>query len=146
MQVRSADVDDVPQLAALRAQWREQESSAQFVAAYRDWFVREAAVRWWWLAVDGPAAIGMVNLKMFDRMPSPGRPPSRWGYLANLYVVPEHRDAGVGTALLTALVDRARAEGLVRIVLSPSEQAAPLYARFGFRPATDLMLLPLENG
>lgn len=144
MEVRRADLSDVDSLAQLRAEWRDQPADERYLATFRAWFAKEQAERWWWIAVDDGASVGMVNLKVFDRMPSPDRPPARWGYLANLFVVPGHRGAGVGQSLVAAVMDEARAEGLVRIVLSPSELAIPMYTRLGFRPATDLLLLPLE--
>lgn len=143
--VRQADADDVDQLASLRAAWRGQPLTAGFVTTFREWFLREQATRWWWIAADHRRSVGMVNLKLFDRMPSPDRPSSRWGYLANLFVAPDRRGSGVGSSLLAAAVDRARATGLVRLVLSPSEMSVPLYGRHGFRPATDLLLKPLDE-
>jgi GNAT superfamily N-acetyltransferase len=59
-----------------------------------------------------------------------------------MYVVPEHRDAGVGRYLLDALVAHADAEGLERVVLSPSERSVPFYRRAGFDPADQLLLRP----
>jgi len=141
--VRAADAADVDALAHLRAAWREEEPTSEFMTAFRDWFERESNSRLWWLAeADGEPA-GMVNVKVFERMPSPGRPPSRWGYLANLYVRPAHRAAGAGSQLLDAAIQRARADGFVRMVLAPSELALPLYNRHGFRAADELLLLPL---
>jgi GNAT superfamily N-acetyltransferase len=141
--VRQADADDVERLARLRAVWRATQVSGEFLATFREWFVREQASRWWWIAVDDDNAIGMVNLKIFERMPSPDVSPTRWGYLANLFVVPDQRRSGVGSLLVAAVVDRARNEGLVRVVLAPSELSIPLYGRHGFRAATELLLLPL---
>jgi GNAT superfamily N-acetyltransferase len=145
MKVRTAGIEDVADLARLRALWREHELTPAFVDALRDWMEREHDSRWWWVAeTDTGEAVGMVNVKIFDRMPSPGRPPSRWGYLANLYVVAEHRRGGTGGLLVEAVIARARAEGLVRLVLAPSEQAMQLYARFGFRTARELLLRPMD--
>lgn len=145
MHVREADVDDVDRLAKLRAEWRGEPASAEFLATFRDWFLREQSTRWWWIALEGERTIGMVNLKVFNRMPSPDRPAGRWGYLANLFVAPTRRGNGVGASLVAAAVDRARSEALVRVVLSPSEPSIPLYTRHGFRPAVDLLLLPLPG-
>jgi GNAT superfamily N-acetyltransferase len=145
VQIRQADIDDVDELARLRAAWREQVASSDFLAVFREWFLREQLSRWWWIALDDREAVGMVNVKLFDRMPSPDRPASRWGYLANLFVAPARRRDSVGAALIGAVVDRATTEGLVRLVLSPSELSVPLYGRHGFRPATDLLLLPLTE-
>jgi predicted N-acetyltransferase YhbS len=142
--VRQADLEDVDELARLRATWRERPADARYLAGFREWFRQERAGRWWWIATDSQAAVGMVNLKLFDRMPTPDRPVTQWGYLANLFVVPGHRGRGVGASLVQAVIDRSRAEGLVRIVLSPSELSVPLYGRMGFRPAADLLLLPLD--
>jgi ribosomal protein S18 acetylase RimI-like enzyme len=78
-------------------------------------------------------------------MPSPGRAPSRWGYLSNAYVVPDWRCRGVGTALLTELLAYARSERFTRIVLHPSDRSIPFYRRAGFGPAASLLLTELDR-
>jgi len=60
------------------------------------------------------------------------------------YVLPEHRDGGIGAALVDALVTHARELGCVRIVLSPSDRSVPFYQRAGFGPATMLLAQVLE--
>ena len=96
------------------------------------------------MAVVGGVEVGMVNLAFFERMPRPDQAGSRWCYLGNAYVLPKHRDRGVGAALLAAAVDHARACDAMRLVLSPSERSAPFYRRAGFGPATMLMAKSLE--
>jgi GNAT superfamily N-acetyltransferase len=126
---------------ALRAAWRAAAVTPQFAAGFSVWFEREGSQRWWWVAEDNAgSAIGMVNLEVFERMPSPGAPGSRWGYLANLFVEPRARQRGVGTRLVEALLSASIEEGLVRVVLSPSEQSVPLYKKAGFAPA-DMLLV-----
>lgn len=138
--IRRADLQDVAALAELRAAWREASATPDFVAEFRAWVEQEGSTRWWWIAeVDG-RPVGMVNVKLFSRMPGPGTTPTRWGYLSNLFVLPEARGAGVGGALIEALLAEADAQRLVRVVLSPSELAIPLYERFGFAPASSLLL------
>ena len=87
----------------------------------------------------------MVNLKVFERMPSPGASPSRWGYLANLFVDPAFRRRGLGTRLLDALLSTSAEQGLVRVVLSPSGESIPLYMRAGFAPADTLLVWQPTN-
>ena len=144
MIVRTAESDDVEALASLRAAWREEPATSDFVATFREWFEREQDTRVWWLAEADENAIGMVNVKTFERMPTPGRGPSRWGYLANLYVLPAYRGSGAGSALINAAIEHAKAQQFVRLVLAPSELALPLYNRHGFRRADELLLLPLD--
>lgn len=150
--VRVASVGDVDALVDLRRRWTEERRVTTpaaappidpgFAARFRAWFDDEARHRTFWLAEAGAAAIGMVNLFTFRRMPQPDRPAGGWGYLGNMYVVPEHRDAGVGRYLLDALVAHADAEGLERVVLSPAERSVPFYRRAGFDPADQLLLRP----
>jgi GNAT superfamily N-acetyltransferase len=147
--IRTATRSDVPVLAALRRAWTEEGrggiDDAGYEEAFAAWFEREEHQRTTWLAeVDG-VAVGMLNLLVFTRMPRPAAgppPPSRWGYVANVYVEPGARDAGVGRRLLDAVLAHADAEGFARLVLSPSERSVPFYERAGFAPATSLMLRP----
>jgi GNAT superfamily N-acetyltransferase len=58
-------------------------------------------------------------------------------WLEELYVTPDRRCRGIGTALLAGILERARKAGIVAVDLeidAGHSRAASLYARFGFRP------------
>jgi GNAT superfamily N-acetyltransferase len=147
--VRVATAADVPGLAALRARWTREEDGEvddpDFERRFRAWYETEAARRVSWLAEVGGHPVGMVNLAVFERMPAPGRPARRWGYLSNAFVLGAFRDQGVGSLLLDALLAHADAAGLVRVVLSPSSRSMPFYRRAGFGPADMLMARPAQG-
>ena len=121
------------------------------------WVRAQASQRTFWLAEsrggagERPAGmrlpVGMVGLTRYERMPRPGEPvTTAWGYLGGLFVLPDHRDGGTGSALVEAALVHARETGLVRVVLSPGDsRAAPLYRRLGFRSAKELLVHPLER-
>jgi GNAT superfamily N-acetyltransferase len=57
-------------------------------------------------------------------------------WLEELYVTPSHRSLGIGTALIAAIMERARKAGMVAIDLeidAGHSRAESLYRRFGFR-------------
>jgi GNAT superfamily N-acetyltransferase len=59
------------------------------------------------------------------------------GWLEELYVMPEYRSQGIGAALVTAVLERARKLGIVAIDLevdAAHRRAETLYRRFGFHP------------
>jgi GNAT superfamily N-acetyltransferase len=61
--------------------------------------------------------------------------PAAW--LEELYVMPAWRQRGVGSALVVAVLERARAAGMVAIDLeidAGHSRTASLYQRFGFQP------------
>ena len=57
-------------------------------------------------------------------------------WLEELYVAPDHRSQGIGTALVTAILERSRKMDIVAIDLEVDaghRRAESLYRRFGFR-------------
>jgi GNAT superfamily N-acetyltransferase len=129
--VRLAGADDARALAALRARWSEGEEPG-FAQRMADWLEAEGERRTTWLALLDGEPVGMTSVFEYRRMPRPGRPPSRWGYLSNMFVLEPFRDLGVGTALLDAVIAAAGERGYARLVLSPSERSVPFYQRAGF--------------
>ena len=147
--IRRAELSDVDRLAELRRIWSVEQygliEDPDFGKQFAQWWEREFPRRLTWFAeVDGEP-VGMLNVAVFDRMPRPGQVPGRWGYLGNAFVLYRYRNAGIGRRLLDAAIEHARVRGFVRLVLSPSERSVPFYRRSGFRPATSLLLLALDD-
>lgn len=55
-------------------------------------------------------------------------------HLALLYVHRRWQRRGVGSALMAAVIERARAQGLAQITTQPEPEALSFYRRLGFRP------------
>jgi GNAT superfamily N-acetyltransferase len=131
--VRIAGDGDVATVAALRALWTpEADPDAGFEAQLADWLAAEGERRTVWLAFLDEEAVGLASVFEYRRMPRPGRMSSCWGYVSNMFVREGVRDRGVGSALLSAIIEAADARGYVRLVLSPTLRAVPFYERAGF--------------
>jgi GNAT superfamily N-acetyltransferase len=126
-----AAAEDSAALAGLRSLWVGVEEPG-FAARMQAWRDAEGDRRTTWLATVQGAPAGMASLFEYRRMPKPGRPDARWGYVGDMFVREELRDRGVGGALIAAVVAEADARGYARLVLSPSERAVPFYLRAGF--------------
>lgn len=142
--IRRAEDADLPALARLRRESTVEQdgdgADPSFEERFSAWYARESSGRIIWLAeVDG-RLVGAMNLSVFERMPRPGRAPSRWGYLGNAFVLAAYRNQGIGRQLLDALLRHASEHSFARVVLSPSERSIPFYGRAGFGPAAALML------
>jgi GNAT superfamily N-acetyltransferase len=99
----------------------------------------------WVAEFDGQVgAIG--TLALFSRPPYPGNPDGKDAYFLNMYTRPEFRGRGAAKALLQAAMRHAGERGVRKIVLHATEAGRPLYAAFGFRPATAYMELVLPPG
>lgn len=127
-----ASAGDGRAVAELRAQWTGTPADAAFEQRMSDWLAREGERRTTWLARIEGLPVAMASMLEYRRMPRPGLPDSRWGYISNMFVRDEHRGGGIGSALLRELICAARERGYARLVLSPSEEAIGFYQRAGF--------------
>ncbi|MFR9749674.1 N-acetyltransferase family protein [Nocardia sp. 004] len=148
--IRQAEDRDIQALAQLRRRWSEEQAGRSledngFDEQFAQWYAAESEHRTIFLAEIDSNTVGMVNLTIFERMPRPGQPASRWGYLGNAFVLVEHRCQGIGAALLNALIAYARSRECIRIVLSPTDRSVPFYRRAEFGPATMLLARTFRN-
>jgi GNAT superfamily N-acetyltransferase len=149
--VRRANQDDVPTLSRFRYAFRSQrrqatEPESEFIARCAEWMrprLRSDS-RWRvFLLEQGGEAIGNIWLQMIEKIPNPGDEWELHGYITNFFVLPEHRNTGAGSMLLSAAVDDCRALHADSIFLWPSDDSKPLYLRNGFTPAASMMLMKL---
>jgi GNAT superfamily N-acetyltransferase len=128
--VRVAVAGDVVAIAGLRVQWTAGAGEdSDFERRIADWLAAEGQRRTLWLAMHGDLPIEMASVLEYHRMPRPGRPDSRWGYISNMFVREDFRNRGAGSALLQTIIAAARDRGYARLVLSPAERALPFYRR-----------------
>lgn len=84
--------------------------------------------------------VGMAWLALTARVPRPGGTARLSGDVQSLYVVPGHRSAGVGTALVQSVVRHAESLGVEHVTVHGNERSRRLYGRAGFVPSDDLLV------
>lgn len=131
VRIRVAAPGDVAALAALRRRVRASDADPEFEARFASWSEAEGDRRTTWVAEDG-GLLGCASLFEYRRMPAPDREDARWGYLGNMMVIEERRNAGIGRRLLDAVIAEAEVRRYTRIVLAPSARSIPFYRRAGF--------------
>jgi len=145
VRVRPALPADADALAALRAEWGTESGAAaddpSFRETFRAWVLGSSHAAF--VAVDGDEVVGMAFLAELPRPPSAESWRRVHGDLQSVYVRPPHRDRGVGTSLVEAVLAEARRRGMARVVVQSGTRAVSLYERAGFAPSPRLMLLDL---
>jgi GNAT superfamily N-acetyltransferase len=129
------------EVARLRHEWRVRERGergldlADFTAHLREWARENAATHTAFLVERAGRAVGCGWLVVVHRVPSPATGSRRGGMLQAVYVAPEERGAGAGTALVRHMIDEGRRRGFEYLIVHPSERAVSLYRRVGFADA-----------
>ena len=146
--VRVAGEGDVHLLAGLRRRWNEERREApiddpDFDARFLGWFDAERSTRTFFFAELDGQPVGMANVKHYERMPAAGMASAgTWGYVGNVFVLPEHRNARIGHALMEHIVEWAGTQGFEHLRLAPSARSIPFYERLGFVPGAVVELDP----
>lgn len=139
VKVRAALNSDRDTLALLQWRWRVEEwggeprlSLADFRRDFAAWAAAHGASHLPFVAEEGDDAVGMAWLAVTERVPTPARWERLGGSLQSVYVTPLLRNAGVGEALVRAVIERAALLGLDYLMVHPSERSFPFYRRIGF--------------
>lgn len=146
--VRLAREDDAQVIARIYNQGIEDgatlETQARTPEERAAWLAARSARHPVTVAVQASEVVGWASLNPFN-------PRQAYRFVADLsvYVERARRGAGVGSALMTDLIERARTLGYHKLVLTTfpeSTAAIRLYERFGFRHVGDYREQALLNG
>jgi GNAT superfamily N-acetyltransferase len=136
---------DVADLAALSYDWRVLERGdtgmalADFTRDLGTWMHEHRDTHLPFLAsVDGQA-MAMAWLAIVNRVPGPVVFTRTCAYVQSAFVRSAQRNGGIGSELLSQLIEHGRALGLDYIAVHPSVESFTFYRRLGFS-GTDRVL------
>ena len=143
MEIRRATTADIPELVRLRsvmmdsvwggsdASW--EDSCRQVLARALEDGSMVAVV------VDAPGGglsacgVGMIA----QRLPGPGCPSGRFGYVQSMCTDDRHRRQGLARRVFEGLMEWFASEGITRVDLHASKMGEPLYRSAGFTDAAE---------
>ena len=134
MIVRRAGVADVATLAEF------QDVEPPDLAAFAGWMTAHAGSHLPFVADDGGQVVGAAWLLVAERVPRGGALDRRFGDIQSVLVREEHRDRGVGSALLAAVLAEARVLGLAHVTVHSGRRAVGFYLRNGFTHHRQLLV------
>jgi GNAT superfamily N-acetyltransferase len=139
--IRLATTADVDELVAMRREFTFEDADLD-PSRERPGFEREcraflttalAGDGWqlWVAEVDG-RLVAHAFIALVERVPRPVRQRARIAYLTNVYTRPGFRGAGIGGRVLQRAQQAARDAGVELMLVWPSDESIPFYARHGF--------------
>ena len=144
--VRRGASEDIESFVALRVKLQREERLAEsneaLQARWRLFFARALAndVLFPWIATVNDRTVGVAIGYMRPYMPRNPEHETFEARIHNVFVEAAYRRQGIGRNLVSTLIDELRSRSPIRIVLSSTEMARPLYAALGFRPSKEMVL------
>ncbi|SDE43936.1 Ribosomal protein S18 acetylase RimI [Paenibacillus sp. UNCCL117] len=147
MIIRQSNRNDMDQLIKMRydftAEFKELEPNLyeSFSVECRLFFEEMFESDRWtvWVAEIEGKIVSHVFVEIIDTIPRPGRSKSPYGYVTNVYTIPEYRSKGFGSKIMTEVNHWAKENGLTFLTVWPSETSVEFYERHGFRRAEEVM-------
>ena len=148
MRISQAFANDAADLARLL--WRDthhEEPAQRSVDAFA------AELTQWWAAHQDshlafvarllqPEIVGMAWVALVPRVPRPGATRRLSADIQSVFVEPEHRGQGIGSALVEAASEHAAQFGSLRVTVHSGRTAVPVYERLGFASSRQLLQRP----
>jgi len=85
-----------------------------------------------WVAEEENLIVSAVCLSICSLVPRFDNPSGKVAYMTNVYTVPNHRRMGIASRLIHKASDDAAAQGVKKILLHSSDEAASFYKNLGF--------------
>ena len=139
---RQPDVTDLARLLWLHASADEQKAQPleAFTAQVAGWLTLRTESHVAFMArLEHAEIVGMAWLALVSRPPRPGAVARYSADLQSVFVVPEHRGQGIGSALVRAAVAHAERHHAAQVTVSSSTKAVLMYERLGFHSSRELL-------
>jgi GNAT superfamily N-acetyltransferase len=132
--VRRAGVADVVALAELRGIGQDKHE------AYARWVAAHAGTHLPFVAELDGSVVGAAWLFVAERPPGNDSLDRWFGDIQSVEVREEHRNRGIGSALMAAILTEARMRGLEHVTVHSGRRAVDFYLRNGFRHHRQILL------
>ncbi|GIH11658.1 hypothetical protein Rhe02_97250 [Rhizocola hellebori] len=108
--------------------------------AYAGWVAAHAQTHLPFVAEIDGAVVGAAWLLIAERVPGNESLDRLYGDIQSVMVREEHRNRGIGGALMAAILAEARERGLLHVTVHSGRRAVDFYLRNGFTHHRQLLL------
>ncbi|VDG97746.1 Predicted acetyltransferase involved in intracellular survival and related acetyltransferases [Lysinibacillus sphaericus] len=141
MDIRLAKTKDVEQLIKMRWDFTVEYDESKKEESYEDFrdechkFL-EAALnsRQWfvWVAEEHEKIVSHIYVELIQKVPRPGKTTNPFAYMTNVYTLPEYRNKGIGSHVLSSMNKWVKDNNFEFVIVWPSEDSINYYKENGY--------------
>lgn len=143
---READKDQLIQFRCQASQeiatYYNEKLSNDFAHNVRDYIYEQLGKNLiLWVAEEQSKIISMGGLNIFYTLPCIDYPTGKRGEVCFMYTLPEYRKQGIGTEILTLIIEYINQQNILYPTLLASDDGRGMYEKAGFQTVTYEMFL-----
>lgn len=148
MNIRFAEVKDSKQLIRMRWDFTIEYDESKKNESFDDFeedcqsFLENAlkSDQWFiWVAEDDGKIASHIYIELIQKVPRPGRRTYPFAYMTNVYTVPEYRNKGIGSKLLSSINKWIKENNYEFVIVWPSDDSINYYKKNGYIHCTEPM-------
>jgi GNAT superfamily N-acetyltransferase len=144
-QAREGDVAGLARLLYLNHLQEEppREAGEAFAVELAEWWAARRDSHLAFVArARGEEMVGMAWVALVPRVPRPGAISRTSADIQTVFVLPEYRGQGIGSALVQAAASQAEHLRALHVTVHSGRRAVPVYERLGFESSRQLLQRP----
>jgi GNAT superfamily N-acetyltransferase len=146
--IRLAEAKDINQLIKMRWDNTIEFDESKKDTSYEEFegecqtFLENAlnSNQWFiWIAEDNDRIVSHIFIELIHKVPRPGRVTHPFAYMTNVYTIPEYRNEGVGSNVLSTINNWIKENKYEFVIVWPSDEAINYYKKNGYVHCTEPM-------
>jgi GNAT superfamily N-acetyltransferase len=148
VKIRLAEANDIKQLIKMR--WdttiefdesKKDESYEEFELECQGFLENALNSGQWfiWIAEDKEKIVSHIYIELIQKVPRPGRITHPFAYMTNVYTIPEYRNEGVGSKLLSSINKWIKENKYEFVIVWPGDESIKYYKKNGYVHCTEPM-------
>lgn len=148
MKIRLAELKDSTQLIKMRWDFTVEYDESKKDSSFEDFeqechsFLEKAinSDQWFiWVAELNGKIVSHIYIELIQKVPRPGRITYPFAYMTNVYTVPEYRNKGIGSDMLSLINKWIKENNYEFVIVWPSDDSINYYKKNGYVSSTEPM-------
>ncbi|WP_203287921.1 GNAT family N-acetyltransferase [Metabacillus sp. cB07] len=148
MKLRFAEEKDIDQLIKMRWDVTIEHDESKANSSFPD-FEKECRIfleyaikgdRWMiWVAEENEKLVSHIYIELIEKVPRPGRITYPFAFMTNVYTIPEYRNKGIGSRMLSSINQWIKENKCEFVIVWPSDDSIGYYKKNGYAHCVEAM-------